>query len=309
MPLRAQSLLSTLLGEGQGVSLNTGVINIGLLGKMPESNSGLSIGALTDKGLLSVGFSGQDILLLGAPASGGLSLPSIMPLLNIADPSQPSVIEFLEGSVLSGDLEPTVLTISLPGVSISNDAPSKTVDTRQDQNDGETAETTSFSPILLAKNCEDRDNDSVCDTLDQCPDSPAEAIVLPSGCHFDLNKPLELQGVEFAVDTALLTASSTHILEQAAQILQKWPKRHIEVAGHTDDTGDQTYNRNLSLQRAETVRRFLIDEGVAPARLIANGYGASDPKVNVVGLKSEKLKSARAKNRRVELRLIEQQPK
>lgn len=305
MPLGAQSLLSTLLGDGsgQGVSIQTGLINVGLLGEMPDSDSLLSIGALTDDALLSVGVSGQDILLLGAPSGGGLT-PSIMPWLNALDPEQPAVIEFLEGSVLSGDLDPTVLTVSLPGVSISNDAPTKTVDTRQDQNDSETVETVTFSPILMAENCQDRDNDSVCDELDQCPDSPAKAIVLPSGCHFDLNKPLELKGVEFAVDTALLTSSSTNILEQAARILKKMPDKQVEVAGHTDDTGDARYNKKLSLQRAEAVRRYLINEGVAPVRLISKGYGASDPRMPVVGLSGEKLKSARAANRRVELRLI-----
>lgn len=305
-PLRAQSLLSTLLGDSVGLTLKTGILDISLLAENPESQGLLSVDLLGSDGLLSVSLSGQDILLLGAPSQGmSLGMDSLAPLVDFVDADQPAVIEFLEGSALTGDLQPTVLTVSLPGVSVSNQPETKTVDTRGDQLTGVGTAGGDFGNRLqMAGACRDRDRDSVCDELDQCPDSPPNAVVLPSGCHFDPAKPLELRGVEFAIDTALLTADSTKILAQVVAILSQLGRERVEVAGHTDDTGTEGYNLRLSRERAEAVRAFLISKGISPDRLTARGYGESQPKVAVDGLDGVALDAARSRNRRVELRMI-----
>jgi OmpA-OmpF porin, OOP family len=303
---RAQSVLSALLGESTGVSVNTGLLNLSLLAESADPEGLLSVEILSSDALLGVGVSGQDILLLGAPSESDGSVDEmIMPLLDLLDPDQASVVEFLEETALNGDIEPTVLTVTLPGISVSNEPQPKTVDTRQDQrrSNAEMDKPENLT-LQLAKQCEDLDQDSVCDSLDQCPNSPAEAIVLPSGCHFDVDVPLELRGVEFEVDTARLTRASENILAQIARALRRSPKLLIEVAGHTDDTGDFEYNSSLSRARANAVRAFLISKGVPPYRLEARGYGAAEPKVDVTGLSGDALESARARNRRVELRMI-----
>lgn len=305
-PLRAQGMLPALLGESVGLSLNTGVLDISLLADQPESQGLLSVDLLSGDGLLSVGVSGQDILLLGAPSQGmSVGMDTLAPLVDLIDTDQAAVIEFLEDTALSGDLEPTVLTVSLPGVNISNEPETKTVDNRGDQLSSANSGSGVFGNRLkMAGACRDRDRDSVCDELDQCPDSPPNAVVLPSGCHFDPSKPLELKGVQFAVDTALLTEASTEILVQVVKILAKLDGQLVEVAGHTDDTGTEGYNFRLSRERAEAVRAFLVSRGISADRLVAKGYGESQPKVSVEGLSGAALETARSQNRRVELRMI-----
>lgn len=305
-PLRAQGVLSTLLGDSVGLTLNTGVLDLSVLVEKPESQGLLSADLLSGDGLLRVGVSGQDILLLGAPSQGvSIGMDTLAPLVDLIDTDQAAVIEFLEDTALSGDLEPTVLTVSLPGATISNQPEAKTADTRGDQLNSASAGSGTFSNRLqMAGACQDRDRDSVCDELDQCPDSPPNAVVLPSGCHFDPSRPLELKGVEFAVDTALLTEASTAILAQVVKILAKLDGQRVEVAGHTDDTGTEGYNLRLSRERSEAVRAFLISRGISPDRLAARGYGESQPKVSVDGLSGEALETARSRNRRVELRMI-----
>ena len=72
----------------------------------------------------------------------------------------------------------------------------------------------------------------------------------------------------------------------------------MEIQGHTDNIGSAAYNKDLSQRRAESVRTYLIGKGVAEGRLTAHGYGLEQP---VADNKTEK---GRAKNRRVEFRLI-----
>jgi peptidoglycan-associated lipoprotein len=55
--------------------------------------------------------------------------------------------------------------------------------------------------------------------------------------------------------------------------LQKNPTIKIEIAGHTDNKGDDKYNQTLSQKRAESVVNYLIKKGIAKTRLVAKGYG------------------------------------
>ena len=73
----------------------------------------------------------------------------------------------------------------------------------------------------------------------------------------------------------------------------------MEVAGHTDSVGNADYNEELSRQRAESVRQYLLDRGVAADRVSARGYGELDP------IASNETESGRAMNRRVEFRVTE----
>jgi hypothetical protein len=63
-------------------------------------------------------------------------------------------------------------------------------------------------------------------------------------------------------------------------------------------------NQALSQARAESVKAYLVKKGIAPDRLIAKGYGSSAPLVDPTGLKHHALNAARAKNRRVEFKLL-----
>ncbi len=115
----------------------------------------------------------------------------------------------------------------------------------------------------------------------------------------DLHKGrnIVLEGVNFAQNSSELTEESMFILDNVAKTLQHEDKLHMEIAGYTSSLGDAAYNRALSQRRAETVRQYLIDKGVAPDRLTAKGYGPDQP------IADNDTPAGREKNRRVELHL------
>jgi len=108
-------------------------------------------------------------------------------------------------------------------------------------------------------------------------------------------KSLILGGVNFETDRAVLTSDSMGVLEKVAASLKDWPEVRVEIGGHTDSTGSDAHNLNLSQRRAEAVRSYLIDQGVDASRLTAKGYGEKKP------IADNNAREGRAKNRRVEL--------
>jgi outer membrane protein OmpA-like peptidoglycan-associated protein len=97
----------------------------------------------------------------------------------------------------------------------------------------------------------------------------------------------------FRHDSAMLLPGGYRSIARAASVLNKYNQTHIEVAGHTDSTGSEYYNQQLSVRRAEAVKNALIQQGVAPSRINAVGYGERHP-----------VSSSRAMNRRVEIVII-----
>ena len=106
--------------------------------------------------------------------------------------------------------------------------------------------------------------------------------------------------IEFEVASAKLLPESLHVLDQVVEVLQKNPAiKRVEIQGHTDSRGDAAVNSQLSQARAEAVRLYLIQQGVAPDRLTSIGYGEERP------LESNNTASGRQKNRRVELHRVD----
>jgi OOP family OmpA-OmpF porin len=105
--------------------------------------------------------------------------------------------------------------------------------------------------------------------------------------------------VTFATGSATLTPGAQSSLRATASTLLATPAARFEVAGYTDDTGSRTVNERLSLERAQSVRAFLVSAGVPADRLTAQGYGPADP------VASNATSEGRALNRRVELRRID----
>jgi outer membrane protein OmpA-like peptidoglycan-associated protein len=88
---------------------------------------------------------------------------------------------------------------------------------------------------------------------------------------------------------------SEAVLFAVAKALRETPAiKRLEVQGHTDDQGDARYNQELSQRRAEAVRKWLVDAGVEPHRLVAKGYGKTQP------LGGQHNVDQRADNRRVQ---------
>lgn len=147
----------------------------------------------------------------------------------------------------------------------------------------------------------DADGDGVVDSADACPNTPAGTRVDVRGCLLLFEEGATrsvLEGVTFVSSGAELTPEARLILDGVAESLNAEPALRIEIAGHTDDTGYRPYNLSLSLSRAASVRRYLIDRGVSEERLVARGYGPDDP------VASNETPEGRAQNQRIELRRL-----
>lgn len=103
--------------------------------------------------------------------------------------------------------------------------------------------------------------------------------------------------VLFDVDSAGLRSESRTMLRQLAENVRQYPDEVLEVEGHTDSTGTADYNMGLSQRRADSVRIFLVDQGLPSSRVTASGYGESRPKA------SNDTPEGRQLNRRVEIHI------
>lgn len=142
----------------------------------------------------------------------------------------------------------------------------------------------------------DGDNDGVIDSADKCPDTKAGVPVDADGCEIT---QVVLEGVNFELNAAELTSTSFAKLDEAVAKLKKYADIRVEVQAHTDNSGEASYNQSLSEKRANTVRDYLISQGIAADRLEAKGYGESSP------MADNATREGRAQNRRVELKIIE----
>lgn len=114
------------------------------------------------------------------------------------------------------------------------------------------------------------------------------------------NKIMILTPVYFDYNKDSIKSESFQILDDVAQTLTEHTEiLKVEVAGHTDSDGSDTYNQDLSQRRVESVRRYLIEKGINADRLVAKGYGESKP------IASNKTEDGKAKNRRVEFVITE----
>jgi outer membrane protein OmpA-like peptidoglycan-associated protein len=103
----------------------------------------------------------------------------------------------------------------------------------------------------------------------------------------------------FAFNSSEIDPESYDVLDQIVKIFKLNNSWTIEVAGHTDNVGDDSYNQKLSLRRAISVRKYLTQKGIDGNRLIAIGYGETEP------IASNDTKEGRAQNRRVEFKIVE----
>lgn len=94
-----------------------------------------------------------------------------------------------------------------------------------------------------------------------------------------LSIPVLVRNVFYAFDSAEITDDSSVALDRLASLLIDNPNITIELASHCDYRGNDAYNLKLSQRRAESVTAYLSEHGVEAERLVAKGYGASQPKV------------------------------
>jgi OOP family OmpA-OmpF porin len=147
----------------------------------------------------------------------------------------------------------------------------------------------------------DSDGDGVADYLDRCPGTPRGVPVDKTGCP---PAGIEIVGDEwmvrgkvlFDLNRATIKPEAGELLGRVAAFLQENPQYVVEIQGNTDSTGPMAWNMRLSEMRAEAVREFLVDHGVASARLTTKGFGPNEPIVPNDTVEN------RAKNRRVDFK-------
>ena len=147
----------------------------------------------------------------------------------------------------------------------------------------------------------DTDGDGVLDKDDKCPEVVGTVVNL--GCPEvteEVQKQLNDYAKTILFDTgkSSIKAESTAVMVDIIQILGEYPTAKFTVEGHTDSVGRATTNQKLSETRAQAVRDFLVDKGIAADRLQAIGFGEEKP------IATNKTRSGRKQNRRVEINLI-----
>ncbi|HPR54703.1 MAG TPA: OmpA family protein [Deltaproteobacteria bacterium] len=146
----------------------------------------------------------------------------------------------------------------------------------------------------------DSDGDGVIDCMDKCPNTPKGVKVDANGCPPAVEQgAIIFRNIQFDLGKATLREESYPILDEVTDYMKANTGVKMEVQGHTCNLGSAAFNLKLSDQRANTVRNYLVENGVAADRLTAKGYGLTQP------IAPNDNEENRAKNRRVEFKPIQ----
>jgi len=147
----------------------------------------------------------------------------------------------------------------------------------------------------------DSDGDGVSDKFDKCPGTPAGVQVDGAGCPINFPEPQEqvaagaYQNIQFEFDSSVLKTESYSILDRLSAELRK-SGGNVRLEGYASAEGTEAYNLQLSKDRANSVKTYLVNSGVAADKIQAEGYGESNP------VASNATEAGRILNRRVEIK-------
>ena len=173
----------------------------------------------------------------------------------------------------------------------------------------------------------DTDKDGVADYLDKCPNTPFGIIVDENGCTLDsdgdgiidsedkcphqagliynygcpeIKKEVRnlfkkaMTGIQFETGKAVIKKASFPILDQIVAVMELNPEYNLSISGHTDSSGDDERNMQLSVERANAVAFYIINKGIDAKRLTSVGFGETKP------IADNATSKGRSENRRVE---------
>jgi len=113
-----------------------------------------------------------------------------------------------------------------------------------------------------------------------------------------MEQDFTLSGVQFEIGSAKLTKEAQMVLDDVAKAMINNPKVNVGIHGHTDNTGSLELNNRLSLQRAESVKAYLVSKDIAAERMVTKGFGPSKP------IADNNTEAGRAENRRIEFVIV-----
>lgn len=153
----------------------------------------------------------------------------------------------------------------------------------------------------------DPDKDGFIGDKDQCPKEPEirNGYEDSDGCPDEMPEEVKkftgvIPGITFKQGTAVIDPKSLPTLDGAAKILADYQSIQMEVSGHTSSEGTEKRNDELSVLRAEAVRKYFIDKGISGERILARGAGSSEP------VADNATAEGRQRNRRIEFRVLSQ---
>ncbi len=138
----------------------------------------------------------------------------------------------------------------------------------------------------------DSDKDGVADYLDKCPNTPKGFKVNSDGCPV-----MKRLGLKFQTAKYEISSDSHSKIVEFANFLKLYPKYKVKIVGYTDSVGTAVSNLKLSKERAKSVKKALVKEGINPSRITTKGMGEKNP------IGNNFVKAGRKLNRRIEAEL------
>jgi outer membrane protein OmpA-like peptidoglycan-associated protein len=152
----------------------------------------------------------------------------------------------------------------------------------------------------------DTDKDGILNPDDKCPTEPEtkNGYEDEDGCPDEIPEAIKnfsgvMKGIEFDVNKATIRKKSFATLDAAVKVLTDYPKLRIEVSGHTDTDGKKDHNMQLSADRADSVKKYLVDKGIAADRIETRGAGPDEP------IAPNDTNANKQKNRRIEFKILQ----
>ncbi|MEL7004102.1 MAG: PorP/SprF family type IX secretion system membrane protein, partial [Bacteroidota bacterium] len=239
-----------------------------------------------DLGVFSVAYERPNLIL-------GISYD--LPVGTEINTAQNGIFELAVSFRLKSKRQPYISkkTTSIPLPDNSNDTPEvdeEAVDDTQDEAIESKEDNEVTSPIPVVKEEESKpDEDKVKEAAEEIDEdstlTPEEKEVLEKTVQFDFN-------------TGNLDEESRVFLDRVANILIRRKGLNVELIGHSCDLGPEHINANLSIERAESVKKYLIDKGISENRFTVKGLGESEP------MKDNGTEAGRQDNRRVEFKVL-----
>lgn len=153
----------------------------------------------------------------------------------------------------------------------------------------------------LFKGCPDTDGDGIADKYDLCPTTPG--VAENNGCPPILKEELAIierafSSLEFESGKSVIKQVSFASLNELADLMEKQENWKVQLSGHTDNTGNPAKNMELSKNRTQAVKDYLIKQGVKEFRIRTDWFGQEKP------VADNKTPAGRQKNRRVEMKIV-----
>ncbi len=142
----------------------------------------------------------------------------------------------------------------------------------------------------------DSDGDSVPDATDTCADTAPSTLVDAVGCEVPMGV---IEGLTFDTNEVNLPENAPAVLQRYVDVMKRYPDLVVSIEGHTDNRGPAAANIELSTERVLSVARYMIGNGINPARVKLYGHGESRPRA------ANATAEGREQNRRIEIIVLE----